>query len=103
MLTSTPILKIVDPNEDFVVCTNACQEGIGGVLMQNGHVICYDSINIKDNDKNYVTHDLEIFAIVHTINMWRHYLMGKQFELRTDHSGLRYLFEKKNLNGIQIQ
>jgi hypothetical protein len=82
LLTSAPILKIVDPNEDFVVCTNACKEGLGGVLTQNGHVICYESRNIKEHEKNYVTHDLELVSIVHALKMWRHYLMGRKFELR---------------------
>jgi hypothetical protein len=29
LLTSAPVLKIVDPNESFVLCTDACKEGIG--------------------------------------------------------------------------
>jgi hypothetical protein len=33
LLTSAPVLKIVDLNESFVVCTYACKEGLGGVLM----------------------------------------------------------------------
>jgi hypothetical protein len=32
LLTSAPILKIVDPNEIFLVCTDACKEGISGFL-----------------------------------------------------------------------
>jgi hypothetical protein len=32
LLTSSPILRIADPNEDFIVCTNACKEGLRGVL-----------------------------------------------------------------------
>jgi hypothetical protein len=32
LLTSAAILRIADPNEDFVVCTDACKEGLGGVL-----------------------------------------------------------------------
>jgi hypothetical protein len=36
LLTSAPILKIADPNKDYVVCTNACKEGLGGVLSQEG-------------------------------------------------------------------
>jgi hypothetical protein len=33
--------------------------------------------------------------------MWRHYLMGKIFELRTDHSGLKYLVGQPTLNSRQ--
>jgi hypothetical protein len=47
LLTSAPILNIFDPNEIFVVCTDACKEGLGGVLTQNGHVIGYESIKLK--------------------------------------------------------
>jgi hypothetical protein len=43
LLTSAPILRISNPNEDFMVCTDACKEGLGGVLNQNGFVICYES------------------------------------------------------------
>jgi hypothetical protein len=39
LLTSASVSKIADPNESFVLCTNACKEGLGGFLMKNGHVI----------------------------------------------------------------
>ena len=32
LLTTTPILKITDPDKYFVVCTAAYNEGLGGVL-----------------------------------------------------------------------
>ena len=38
-LTSVPIFRIADPNKEFVVCTNACNDVLGGVLAQEGHVI----------------------------------------------------------------
>jgi hypothetical protein len=72
LLTSAPVLKIVDPNESFVVCTEACKEGLGGVLTQNGHVIGYGSINLKEHERNYATHDLELVSIIHALRMWRH-------------------------------
>jgi hypothetical protein len=43
LLTSAPILKISDPNKDYMVCTDACKEGLGGVLNQEGFVVCYES------------------------------------------------------------
>jgi hypothetical protein len=42
LLTSAPIFRIADPNEDFIICTEACKEGLGVLLSQNGHVICYE-------------------------------------------------------------
>ena len=33
LLTIAPILKISDPNKDFGVCMDACNEGLGGVLI----------------------------------------------------------------------
>jgi hypothetical protein len=39
-LTSAPILRIVYPNKYFVVCMDACKEGLGRVLNHNGFIIC---------------------------------------------------------------
>jgi hypothetical protein len=82
ILKSAPILKITNPDEDFVVCIDACKEGIGGLLSRKDHVVCYESIKLKENQRNYATYDLELAAIVHALKMWRQYLMGNKFELR---------------------
>lgn len=52
LLTTTPILSIVHPNKDYVVCTNASKEGIIGVLMQEGKVIAYESRKLKNMSIN---------------------------------------------------
>jgi hypothetical protein len=44
---------------------------------------------------------LDLEAIVHALRKWRHYLMGKRFELRTYHNGLKYLFDHPTLNARQ--
>jgi hypothetical protein len=36
LLTKTPILKVLDMDANFLVCTNASQEVLGGFLMQDG-------------------------------------------------------------------
>jgi hypothetical protein len=101
LLTNAPILRISYPNVDFLVCTDACKEGLGGVLSQDGFVICYESRKMKEHENNYATHDLELAAIVLALRKWRHYLMGKRFELRTDHNDLEYLFDQPTLNARQ--
>ena len=55
ILTNAPVLKMVDPEGNFVVCTNVCKKGIGGVLMQDGHVISYESRKLKEHEKEYST------------------------------------------------
>jgi hypothetical protein len=103
LLTNAPILIIADPNEHFMVCTNACKEGLGEFLNQNGFVVCFESRKLKEHERIYATHDLELAAIVHALNKWRHYLMGKRFELRTDHIGMKYLFVQLTLNARQTR
>jgi hypothetical protein len=88
---------------DFVVCIDACKEGLGGFLSQEGFVICYESKNMKENERNYATHDLELATIIHTLRKWRHYLMGRRFELKIDQNGLKYLFDKLTLNARQTR
>jgi len=41
--------------------------------------------------------------IIHALRMWRHYHLGKRFLLKSDHVGLRYLFEQLNLNTQQVR
>jgi ribonuclease HI len=101
LLTNAPILRILDPNMDFMVCTDPCKEGLGGFLSQDGFVMCYESRKMKEHEKNYSTHDLELVAIIHALRKWRHYLIGRRFELRTDHNGLKYLFCQMTLNAKQ--
>jgi hypothetical protein len=43
LLTKAHVLKIADLEKDFLVCIDACKEGLDGVLMQEGKVICYES------------------------------------------------------------
>ena len=71
--------------------------------MQGNHVICYESTKMKDHEKKYSTHDLELAAIVHALKMWRHYFMGRISELRTDHCGLKCLFDQPTLNARQAR
>ena len=52
MLTTTPILKVADPKKEFVVCIDASKEGLGGVLMEGGNVVAYESRKLKYHEEN---------------------------------------------------
>jgi hypothetical protein len=97
------MLNIIDLENDFLMCKDACKEGLGGVLMKGGSVVCYESQKLNEHEVNYVTHDLEMATIVHALKMWRHYLLGRKFVLMTDHYRLRYLFDQPKLNARQAR
>ena len=52
------ILKVDDPYKSYTVCTDASKEGLGGVLSQEGHVVCYEYRKLKEHEANYAVHDL---------------------------------------------
>eukprot|EP00253_Pinus_taeda_P008047 PITA_08047 len=103
LLTTAPILCIADPNKDYVVCTDASKEGLGGVLMQEGRVIAYESRKLKEHEQRYSAYDLELAAVIHALKMWRHYLMGRKFLLLTDHHSLTNYFSQPTLNARQAR
>ena len=76
------------PIGDFIVCTDASLEGVGVVLLQDGHVITYESIKLKDHEFNYPTHDFELVTVVRALIHWRHFLLGHKFELHRNHRSL---------------
>jgi len=92
-LTSAPVLILPNPKESFVVCCDASKMGLDGVLMQNRQVVAYASRQLKVHEKNYLTHDLELAAVVFVLKIWRHYLYGSKFEVFSDHKSLKYLFD----------
>ena len=48
-------------------------------------------------------HDLELAAIIHALRMWRNYLMGRKFLLKTDNMSLKYLLDQTDLNERQAR
>ncbi|GJV06120.1 putative reverse transcriptase domain-containing protein [Tanacetum coccineum] len=55
------------------------------VLLQRGKVIAYASQQLKIHEKNYITHDLELGAVVFALKTWRHYLYEMKSVIYTDH------------------
>jgi hypothetical protein len=66
--------------------------------MQDGHVVAYASLQLRKHEVHYLTHDLELAAVVQALKIWRHYLMGKRCELYMNHKSLKYMFTQIDLN-----
>jgi hypothetical protein len=91
-LTTALILVMPDMEKPFSIYYDVSGQGLGCVLMQDGHVVAYASRLLRKHEAHYPTHDLELAVVVHALKIWRHYLMGKRCELYTDHKSLKYIF-----------
>ena len=104
-LTTAPILGYPSAEEDdvFLLDTDASNCHIGAVLSQRQggeeKVIAYGSKVLSKSERNYCVTRRELLAVVHFIRQYRHYLLGRKFELRTDHGALAWLFKFKEPEG----
>nr|GEX09963.1 putative reverse transcriptase domain-containing protein [Tanacetum cinerariifolium] len=96
-LVSAPILTLPSGSGGFQIYSDVSKKGLGCVLMQHGKVIAYASRQLKTNEANYPTYDLELAAVVFALKILRHYLYGETCDIFTDHKSLKYIFTHKEL------
>eukprot|EP00731_Ephydatia_muelleri_P034213 Em0051g5a len=97
-LIGAPILvypRVDKEASQFQLQTDASALGLGAVLEQGGHVIAYASRVLTKAEANYSAIQRECFAVVYGIRQFRHYLLGRSFQLWTDHKPLQWLSEQR--------
>lgn len=103
VLSDRPVLAMYDPDAHTEVHTDACVNGLAGVLMQRGnenkmHPVSYYSRKTSKEESKYHSYELEALAIVCSLERFRVYLIGMHFVIKTDYNSLKFLVEKRNLN-----
>jgi hypothetical protein len=98
LLTTAPILAQSDIKKPFNIYCDASGTGIGGILMQDDRVIAYASQQLWRYEEHYPIHDLELLVVVHTLKVWRQYLLGNLVHIYTDHKSLKYFFTQLDFN-----
>jgi hypothetical protein len=97
-LTTALVLTMPDVKKPFSIYCDASGQGLGCVLMQDGHVGAYASRQLFKHEEKYPTHDLELAVVVHALKIWRHYIISKRCEVYSDHKSLKYIFTQPDLN-----
>ena len=97
-LVTAPILTIPSSSGGFMVYSDVSRQGLGCVLMKHGKIVAYASRQLKSDEQNYPTHDLELVVVVFALKSWRHFLFSETYEIFIDHKSLKYLFSQKELN-----
>jgi hypothetical protein len=100
-LANAPVLAVPDFQQPFVLETDASDLGVGAVLMQKGHPISYLSQALSAKNRALSTYEKEYMAILLAVEMWRAYLIGQEFVIKTDHRSLLHLTEQKITSKLQ--
>ena len=78
--------------KEATVTTDASEKAIGGVLSQEGHTVIYVSKKLSQAGQNYSNIEREALAIVFVVTILKQFLLGRKFNLQTDHKPLKNLF-----------
>ncbi|PNF38366.1 hypothetical protein B7P43_G08976, partial [Cryptotermes secundus] len=99
-LTNTPLLQYPDFSKPFILTTDASGYAIGAILSQGklgqDKPIAYASRTLNEAELNYSTVEKELLAIVWACKHFRPYLLGRKFQIVTDHKGLTWIFNVKD-------
>ena len=101
-LVTAPVLAFPDFSKDFVLVTDASSRSIGYVLEQSDsqgrrHPVGYGGRGLHGSESHFSVTDLECLAILCGVKEFHQYLIGKKFQIITDHCSLTYL------NSLRLQ
>ncbi|KAK4394128.1 putative mitochondrial protein [Sesamum angolense] len=96
VMTIAPVLAMPDLSQPFVVEIDACERGIGAVLMQKSKLIAYLSKALATKNLGLSTYEKDFLALLLAITKWKHYLQRHHFIIKTDQKNLKHILDPKN-------
>jgi hypothetical protein len=102
-LCSSPILLLLDLQHPFEIETDASDYVVGIILTQHSHLVAYHSETLSDDVHKYPTYKKEIYSIVQACCQWRHYILGKETIIHTDHKPLQFMQTQGKLQNDRHQ
>ena len=96
-LSTAPALALPNLHQLFEIEIDASKFSMGAIVMQGGKPVYYHSETFLAAISSYPTYDKELYALVQSVKKWKHYLMGKEIVIHTDHQPLQYLHSQSNL------
>ena len=79
-----------DLHHPFDIETNALDYALNAMITQSGHPVAFHCENFNDTFRKYSAYEKELYTIVQDLKQWRHYILGKETIIITDHKPLEF-------------
>ena len=87
---TTPVILLPDLHQPFDIETDASDYALHAMITQSGHPVTFHSETFNDIVRRYSMYEKELYAIVQALQRWRHYILGKETIILTDHKPLQF-------------
>jgi len=77
ILVKAFVLKLLNFNKDFEIHYDAFGFAIGGVLVQDGRPMAFESKKLSETKRRWPTHEKEVWAMIHCFKTRVHYIGSK--------------------------
>ena len=95
------LLVVPDPNKLLRLETDASGTSIAATLLQEGRPVAFFSHRLTPREKAWSPVELEAFAVVAACDKFRHFLLGREFEVIVDQQGASFLFNGKPKSAVK--
>jgi hypothetical protein len=103
ILVKASMLKLPDFDKDFEIHLDASDFAIGGVLVQEGRPVAFKSKKLSEMERRWPTHEKEMWAVIHCLKTWGHYIGSKDVVVWTDNVTLKYFTTQPKLSSKQMR
>ncbi|ETW98423.1 MAG: hypothetical protein ETSY2_42830 [Candidatus Entotheonella gemina] len=103
-LSKPTILVLYDPTAESKVSADASSYGLGAVLLQKCNSewkpVAFASRSMSETERRYAQVEKEALAITWACDKFSMYILGKHFQIETDHKPLIPLLGSKQLDNL---
>ncbi|XP_039053116.1 uncharacterized protein LOC120195059 [Hibiscus syriacus] len=103
VVISEPVLTFPDLEKPIVVKRDASDYAIGGVLLQDKHPVAFESRKLNETEARYTAPEKELLVVIHCLRIWRHYLLGSKFVVKTDNTVVSHFLTQPKLTAKQAR